>query len=102
MPNQRHLFQRDEFTCHSDGKCIAMEKRCDHFPNCQDFSDEKGCKLGKGLKKLQTEKLKFTFNATLILIVIIPDTYEQYYAPFSLTETGEVIKLDVKVKVILK
>ena len=82
--------------------CIAMEKRCDHFPNCQDFSDENGCKLGKGLKKLQTEKLKFTFNATLILIVIIPDTYEQYYAPFSLTETGEVIKLDVRVKVILK
>ena len=33
----------DEFTCDS-GDCVEMKKRCNHIPNCQDESDEKGCK----------------------------------------------------------
>ena len=33
-----------EFTC-NDGQCIAMEKRCNQFPNCRDKSDEIGCKM---------------------------------------------------------
>ena len=33
----------DEFTCGS-GDCLEMKKRCNHIPNCQDESNEKGCK----------------------------------------------------------
>ena len=33
----------DEFTCGS-GDCLEMKKRCNHIPNCQDESDEMGCK----------------------------------------------------------
>ena len=34
----------DEFTCKSDGECVAMKNRCDMYPNCEDFSDEEDCK----------------------------------------------------------
>ena len=33
-----------EFTC-NDGKCVSMERRCDQLPDCEDGSDEKGCRL---------------------------------------------------------
>ena len=33
----------EEFTCKSDGECVAMKNRCDKYPNCADFSDEENC-----------------------------------------------------------
>ena len=33
-----------EFTC-DDGLCIEMEERCNQVPDCQDKSDERGCRL---------------------------------------------------------
>lgn len=41
-----------QFRC-DNGNCIEMVKVCNHFPDCLDSSDEKGCgeyngKLGKG------------------------------------------------------
>ena len=33
-----------EFTC-DDGQCVRMEQRCDQLPDCEDKSDERGCKL---------------------------------------------------------
>ena len=33
-----------DFTC-DDGQCIRMEQRCDQLPDCEDKSDERGCKL---------------------------------------------------------
>ena len=33
-----------EFTC-DDGLCIAMEERCNQVPDCEDKSDERGCRL---------------------------------------------------------
>ena len=34
----------DDFTC-NDGLCVALVKRCDGEPNCQDASDEVDCKF---------------------------------------------------------
>ena len=34
----------NEFTCNS-GHCVALHKRCDFFFDCNDRSDEEGCKL---------------------------------------------------------
>ena len=31
-----------EFTC-NNGQCVSMVRRCDQLPDCDDFSDEKGC-----------------------------------------------------------
>ena len=66
----------DQFTCESDGTCIAMEERCDQFPNCEDFSDESSCQL-----------------------VVLPQTYVQDYAPFSVLESGLLNKVEVFIKV---
>ena len=33
-----------EFTC-NNGQCVSMTKRCDALINCDDGSDEKGCRL---------------------------------------------------------
>ena len=73
----KNLFQRDEFTCHSDGKCISMEKRCDQYKHCEDFSDEKNCKL-----------------------VVVPENYFKDYAPFAVDfESGVINKAAVEIKV---
>ena len=34
----------DQFTC-DDGLCVSMEKRCDTKQDCEDLSDEKGCRF---------------------------------------------------------
>ena len=70
------VCKRDEFTCNSDGACIAMEERCDQFPNCEDFSDEANCKL-----------------------VVLPDNYVKDYAPFTVDQMGELKKVTVLIKV---
>ena len=65
-----------EFTCLSDGACISMEKRCDQFPNCNDFSDEDDCSL-----------------------VVQPGNYAPDYAPFTVTEEGVLLKVKVLITI---
>ena len=50
--------------------------RCDQFPNCDDFSDEENCKL-----------------------VVIPENYVKDYAPFTVDMNGNLVKVQVKIKV---
>ena len=52
-----------------------MDERCDHFPNCDDYSDEADCHL-----------------------VLTPENYHEDYAPFRFTD-GKLMKVPVKVKV---
>ena len=66
----------EQFTCESDGACIAMEERCDQFPNCEDFSDESSCQL-----------------------VGLPQTYVKDYAPFTVLDSGLIKKVEVFIKV---
>ena len=54
-----------------------MEERCDQFPNCEDFSDEDGCKL-----------------------VALPENYVIDYVPFTIDNNGNLVKVPVKIKVI--
>merc|ERR1711990_1315475 len=65
----------EEFTC-SDGACISMERRCDQFPNCADFSDEANCQL-----------------------VVKGDNYLTDYTPFTNDEQGKLIKTDVQIRI---
>ena len=38
--------KQNEFTCHTYGHCISMDKRCDGHPDCSlDSSDENRCKI---------------------------------------------------------
>ena len=50
--------------------------RCDQFPNCEDFSDEANCKL-----------------------VVLPENYVIDYAPFTVNESGKLMKVQVQIKV---
>ena len=65
-----------EFTCLNDGACISMEKRCDQFPNCDDFSDENQCSL-----------------------VVQPANYAPDYAPFTVSEEGMLLKVKVGITI---
>ena len=71
-----NVEQRDQFTCHFDGKCISMEERCDQFPHCSDFSDENECQL-----------------------VVLPENYVVDYAPFTVNDLGFLEKVPVQIKV---
>ena len=35
---------KNEFGC-QNGECIALSKRCDGIPDCENYSDEKNCKI---------------------------------------------------------
>ena len=55
-----------------------MEERCDHYPNCDDHSDEEDCH-----------------------VVLPPYDYHAFYAPFSYTSDGhKLVKVPVKIKVL--
>ena len=56
-----------------------MEERCDQFQNCEDFSDEDGCKL-----------------------VSLPENYIIDYVPFTVDKTGNLVKVPVRVKVVFR
>ena len=67
-----------QFTCNS-GRCITLYKRCDHVFDCEDRSDEEGCKL-----------------------ILRPDTYRKVQPPepinrsepLSITTEVEIVSID--------
>lgn len=58
--NKRNLLltscESDEFSC-DDATCVAGDKRCNHFFDCRDKSDEKDCKMIKFAKDYKVCKL---------------------------------------------
>ena len=44
MQNQNDQCN-DEFTCHTHGYCISMNKRCNGHQDCSDGSDEANCTI---------------------------------------------------------
>ena len=63
-------------SCLFSANLIFYLVRCDQFPNCDDFSDEENCKL-----------------------VVIPENYVTDYAPFTVDMDGNLVKVQVKIKV---
>ena len=67
--------KESEYTC-DDGQCVQMDQRCDQFPDCKDSSDEKGCQL-----------------------VVLNEGYNKDVAPFSMTNAGKIIQVEVNVSI---
>ena len=42
--NMTNITNDGEFTC-NNGQCVSMKDRCDHYPDCDDKSDEIGCNI---------------------------------------------------------
>ena len=53
-----------------------MDKRCDQFPNCEDFSDENNCKL-----------------------IVASESYVKDFVPFTLDEKENIAKTNVTIDV---
>ena len=58
------------------GSCISMDKRCDQFPNCPDFSDEDNCNL-----------------------VVKTDSYVKDFTPFTLDDEDQISKVPILITV---
>ena len=54
-----------------------MDKRCDQFPNCDDFSDERNCQL-----------------------IVASGSYVKDFTPFTLDKNGDIdkVKLDITIE----
>ena len=67
--------KEDQFTCHSSGNCISMDKRCDGHLDCpEDSSDENECNimtLSKGYDKKYPSKKNTTIFIALEVIDIV-------------------------------
>ena len=70
---KRNLEEYGEFTC-NNGQCVSMEKRCDQLPDCEDGSDEEGCRLFslvKGYNKIVPPYTRVSFlNKTTLPVAI--------------------------------
>ena len=70
---QKLKFSRcyaNEFTCHSYGYCIPMNKRCDGDKDCMDGSDERNCRI-MTLQEEYDKKYPGTKNTTVTVAMHI-------------------------------
>ena len=67
--------KEDQFTC-SDGHCVSLDQRCNNIADCPDLSDEVEC-----------------------TIVSLGEDYMRDYAPVSVDQEYEIIKVPVNVSV---
>ena len=84
------------------GACISMDRRCDQFPNCKDFSDEESIDLVLGNHFWKSTKVcpgKLTFFQTNCQLVVKGDNYRADSSPFTVAQQERLVKTVVQLKV---
>ena len=84
------------------GACISMDRRCDQFPNCKDFSDEESIDLVLGNHFWKSTKVcpgKLTFFQTNCQLVVKGDNYRAKSSPFTVDQQERLVKTVVQLKV---
>ena len=95
----------------TSGACINMDRRCDQFPNCGDFSDEEsimGLVLDFLFQNNHTNKNHWRIKIFILkkyspqancMLVVKGDNYLPDYTPFTVDEQERLVKTGVQIKV---
>ena len=74
------------------GACISMDRRCDQFPNCGDFSDEE-------IRLFQILIGSLNIVQANCQLVVKGNNYIPDYAPFAVDKQGKLIRTELQIRV---
>ena len=100
FPGMQFVNGKDgEFTC-NNGQCVSMTKRCNQLPDCDDYSDEEGCRLfslTKGYNKVVSPFNISYLDETIVKVPVPIDVSLNLLKMVDIDERDNSIDLQFKI-----